>query len=282
MIPLYKYVPPERVDILENQKIAFTPPQRFNDPFDIHPTFKIIRNRAYARREAKRMTGGHFHFYFPDLPPAEGQHLARQMKRQLREGIFRELVGHKETAEKHARLKQQEFVRAINKFCGVLSLTSNPRSLLMWAHYAASHSGLLLEFDHASTHFKQLGFPVAVHYSPKRPTYDDRKREGHWCALVKSSEWAYENEFRIVRSLQHCEHAKKGGSGIIHLAPLPRQAIKSVYMGVNMTEDCRKRVSRAIQRTSIQLFQMQLSQTNFALEPQPITVRRFSTMYLLE
>jgi hypothetical protein len=33
---LYKYLPPDRIDILESMKIRFTPPSDFNDAFDTH------------------------------------------------------------------------------------------------------------------------------------------------------------------------------------------------------------------------------------------------------
>jgi len=33
---LYKYVPPERIDILESMELRFSPPSEFNDQFDTH------------------------------------------------------------------------------------------------------------------------------------------------------------------------------------------------------------------------------------------------------
>ena len=33
---LYKYLPPERIDILENMEIRFSRPSDFNDDFDTH------------------------------------------------------------------------------------------------------------------------------------------------------------------------------------------------------------------------------------------------------
>jgi hypothetical protein len=48
---LFKYVPPERIDILENEKIAFTPPDRFKDPFE----FRIGITRKTARNQLKEV-----------------------------------------------------------------------------------------------------------------------------------------------------------------------------------------------------------------------------------
>lgn len=52
---LFKYVPPERIDILETERISFTPPQRFNDPFDLHPTVPVIDSKTYIRKYTPRI-----------------------------------------------------------------------------------------------------------------------------------------------------------------------------------------------------------------------------------
>ena len=39
---IYKYIPPERIDILQNNHIRFTQPSAFNDPFEAFPYFKAL------------------------------------------------------------------------------------------------------------------------------------------------------------------------------------------------------------------------------------------------
>ena len=36
---LYKYLPPERIDVLQKGVIAFSDPRTFNDPFEVSPVF---------------------------------------------------------------------------------------------------------------------------------------------------------------------------------------------------------------------------------------------------
>ena len=38
----FKYLPPDRVDVLESGHIRFTPPGDFNDPFEAFPYFKSM------------------------------------------------------------------------------------------------------------------------------------------------------------------------------------------------------------------------------------------------
>jgi hypothetical protein len=53
---LYKYLPPERIDILENMEVRFSPPTDFNDTFDadflipLHSDPSAFRNRSILRR----------------------------------------------------------------------------------------------------------------------------------------------------------------------------------------------------------------------------------------
>ena len=51
---LYKYLPPERIDVLEGCLIAFTPPRLFNDPFKGEPVFPSDAPEAIALFEENR------------------------------------------------------------------------------------------------------------------------------------------------------------------------------------------------------------------------------------
>ena len=75
----------------------------------------------------------------------------------------------------------------------ILPLADNRESLLMWAHYAASHSGFLIGFDStrkilaSSSSHRDIGPVVYSHSKPTRPTFGDVTNQElfYW----KSSEW---------------------------------------------------------------------------------------------
>src|ERR1035441_6605412 len=81
---LYKYYPPERVDIFENWSLRFSDPKQFNDTFDSDITLHDKRPKGI---QAKGL---------------------------------------------------QTF--------GIFCMTEDPRSQLMWAHYAAKHTGFVIGF----------------------------------------------------------------------------------------------------------------------------------------
>src|SRR5437870_3881441 len=39
---LYKYLSPDRIDVLENQQIRFSQPRALNDPFEFSPALKAV------------------------------------------------------------------------------------------------------------------------------------------------------------------------------------------------------------------------------------------------
>jgi hypothetical protein len=47
---LYKYVPPERLDVLRNLRIRFTQPGAQNDPFEFRPLVRRFRRSEVARQ----------------------------------------------------------------------------------------------------------------------------------------------------------------------------------------------------------------------------------------
>lgn len=76
---------------------------------------------------------------------------------------------------------------------GVLSFTSNEGNILMWSHYSGSHTGAAIKFKVSEKSIQNEIFKK-VHYVQKFEElnfFDDR-------SLVKSANWAYENEYRVI------------------------------------------------------------------------------------
>lgn len=76
---------------------------------------------------------------------------------------------------------------------GVLSFTSNQGNILMWSHYSGSHTGAAIKFKVSDKSIKDKVFKK-VHYIQKFEElnfFNDR-------SLVKSADWAYENEYRVI------------------------------------------------------------------------------------
>lgn len=104
---------------------------------------------------------------------------------------------------------------------GFHSFATSPRNLLMWSHYAQSHSGVCLVYETAkdlNTFVKAL----PVEYSHSYPVIQYSDQMGRdlitKAFLTKAKEWEYENERRIFekdRAGQYMSYAPEALVGLI-------------------------------------------------------------------
>jgi tetratricopeptide (TPR) repeat protein len=211
---LYKYVPAARIDIVENGRIRFTPPSVFNDPFEMRPG--LLRVVMASDVATLRLNA------------------AQDLDEDLRIGFAGD---HREADSIRAQI-------------GVLSLTTEPRNLLMWSHYADHHRGLVLEFAASHPFFDQrrwkgddLHYLRRVKYTRDRPqTRIEHFREAN-VLLTKSVEWRYEREWRMLVDLARypCNARDEAGQEI-HLVALPPECLTGVILGARMPDDTREEV----------------------------------------
>src|SRR4029079_4561239 len=123
MPTVYKYCRPERIDILETGMIMLSRPHSFNDPFELRPHYQTLEQ-----------------FVLPVPTNASAQALAQiaQMQQRINDQVLPPSA-------------IDTVLRNATSTIVVLSLSENRESLLMWAHYAAAHSGFLIGFESAQT-----------------------------------------------------------------------------------------------------------------------------------
>ena len=129
---LFKYCTAEvGLKVLKTGKVRFTPPNEFNDPFDLNPAHN------FAEADLDRLTKDHINKTHAFLPPSayiDYQAFRRQNFKPLRK-----------KAEQLRRLKMA--YDSLSKHFGVFCLTEHKSSLLIWAHYADSHKGCVIELS---------------------------------------------------------------------------------------------------------------------------------------
>ena len=261
---LYKYLTFERMDILENAHIRFTQPSAFNDPFETFPSFQafapIEEIEKYAndhkwdenetnkileeawQNEMKKYPGVNISF---SLVKNQMGSVFEKSKPMIME-MFKKFMGMK--GEFFKDMATNTVMKALNSTIGILCLTEAPDNILMWSHYAKNHTGFIIEFDNSHDFFDQRkkdhelrGHVKKVRYSKHRPKvtiYDPNlsKEENiniwindfFW---VKSVDWKYEKEWRIIYTLKECQKVISYVEPPVCLFPLPLESIKSVIIG---------------------------------------------------
>ena len=153
---LYKYFAPERASALDSAMLRYTPQGGFNDPFEGRPEItKLSTDQQVLEtfdeifpEEAKRM---YEQLPVPAkalLPFAQFMALMSQFAEAKKPELLLEL-------RKLTPLAKSWFHQKFDEHIGALCLSEVPDSLLMWSHYAASHTGFAIEFDGHHPHFHE-------------------------------------------------------------------------------------------------------------------------------
>lgn len=142
---------------------------------------------------------------------------------------------------------------------GVACFSEVPDSILMWSHYAESHSGVCVEFDHAdskSVIARALPVRYASTYAPAKAFGDSQERQVELFLLTKSVCWSYEREWRI------CEFRGPG------VQRLPANAIRSIRLGSRIVASDKEMILSWVRQKSakLQVLQAKKSSREYGLE----------------
>jgi hypothetical protein len=260
---LYKYVTPERIDILKHARIGFSHASVFNDPFEMRPFFEYLEKEARLRqglngqftgRRGKIILECVFKLQYFDLPAEVKTATTYKEFRETRrkeakdQQVVEKLIDHATDlmSDKHSMTAniRDGLLHGITGLHCVLSLTRKRDDLLMWAHYANNHQGFVLEFDGDHNYFnrninraEQDGYLRPVRYLKNRPQREAFKDiTATDLLLVKSEEWKYEKEYRMLRNIFGSVEVLKGKLGSTYLFPIPTECITGVVLGNLMSK----------------------------------------------
>jgi DUF2971 family protein len=186
---LYHYEPFNEsylADTLTNNQVHLSDPSHFNDPWDCCPMF----SGAGMDQPSCQESWSRFFGLMTDTLPEINKKVVEEGS-LLRDPRF--LTRSIQNLNRHSR---EITLQRWRIYC----LTPQPDSTLMWAHYAERHKGICLEFNAEDSRF---GGAFEVMYAEKRPVIDCRSlanatEMAEKMVLMKSSDWAYEHEFRIL------------------------------------------------------------------------------------
>ena len=192
--------------------------KKFNDPFDSHVNYVFPTSNS-IRRLLNRLAGA------PKLEAESWIHndeLSGDIKR-----LWISLIA--------------EYDKLIDRYA-LYCFASSPVNAIMWAHYAADHTGYCIEFD--SANFEA----TKVNYSSKLFEIDSNEvlkvyfnlagsetgKLIHRGLTTKLLGWKVESEFRYI----NLGTMEEGTSGISK--SYPQTSVKSVIFGANINSDHRE------------------------------------------
>ena len=228
---LYKYVTTGVLKHILNGSIRFTQPGAFNDPFEMLPELHIPND----------FVCGDINLSFDILSP----------RRQTADQKLIDIP-----PESFDDINSRRIRAALNQSIGVLCLSKNPSSLLMWSHYAEQYAGAVVEFNEEHEFFQGQ---IDVEYADYRPKQHINSYVGDGQVIpiselcVKPKDWEYESEVRIVRKLADCKKISVDATFPVYVLELPQECIKSVTMGERTPISAQREIYSLVKDTRIAL-----------------------------
>jgi hypothetical protein len=244
---LFKYVCPDRIDVLENASIRFTPPLNTNDIFEVRQTFdlvigpKMLAAFKVASTEVdfdESLRGALDDSPLAFLSNEEAKALVSKFVggdlESLTKGLLSQVIDQM-PAHLNAPEKIDELLVRVTSKQLLLSLSERADSSPMWAHYAANSTGFVIAFDTASAFFRRgnqgelQGLHRVEYFDGRVPEIMDNP----YAALIsKQADWSYEREWRLYAQADDISEVLSDGEEEIHLVGFPREAIQRVILGI--------------------------------------------------
>jgi len=262
---LYKYLDINGgICTLSGRSIKFSPPNEFNDPFEFMPggySRDTPEKRLHIVRETLRRNPKYRYIYnsISGLPYSiEEWNIALAMNTEQIQKIADKIFD----GLQHRDWKEFADKASTHVVCSSFSEFSD--NLLMWAHYAEMHKGIVIGFK--TEFFSHLH---KVTYSAERVTIpfsfsvSDAQFQNAVIALMttKSRDWEYEHEWRSILSTRNL--TKSNG---MYLLKFPPEAVDSIILGVNIDDSLRKEILASILTfPNCKLYRAELHRSRFAL-----------------
>jgi Protein of unknown function (DUF2971) len=192
---------------------------------------------------------------------SEAEHAARA-QRFREDRPFLESMVRQMNSAMHAAIDQQY---------RIYSLAGSPSIPLMWSHYAEKHTGVCLEFRVDDRFF---GAALEVQYRDRYPSLSlfQQGRAQLLPLLIKSADWAYETEYRMI--VPERGYEVRGMPFVVdnHLIAFPPPVLKSIIVGCQMPIKDRDQLRALVAQSpsQIELKQMIRLEDRYGLRVEPL------------
>ena len=215
---LYKYFPgagpmwEQKLNWFCDRCVLVTPPLYLNDPSEMFYCQKPTSADDCSKKPAELETNG-------------------ERSRSVVNFHFEQVNKDRPDFAYEARRKQE----LVSEQMGVVSLTKNPLSRVMWAHYAAGHTGYVVGFKHKycglikigqiayESAWGPFGIAIKVQYTDVLPALSSNSGNTVRVFCTKHQEWSCEEEWRVIgyydQEFMHDIRSLSGNPVIVKEAP---------------------------------------------------------------
>lgn len=226
----YKYSDIETAEaILTNQSFRFSSPLKFNDPFDTQNELSIDFDMSKLAPAVMSVIEKYVKSDLPLPNPGDGfgkvilrlreVEKSQGYKKEKLEDLIFPLLDQIMDEINHGINKLNEEWKISLQESRVFCVTEDNDNLLMWAHYARDHTGLVFQLATLAKENDILSAARKVHYKESPVHFFSLQELVKWVlfcvepdfrkvlftthAHQKSEHWYYEKEWRVVDLQQH-------------------------------------------------------------------------------
>jgi len=267
---IYKYCRRHGVEFIENNKLKFSPPIEFDDPFELRPqpgdsklsiedSNALLNDDLRMRQlyESEKSTTS-----FDDwLRPRRASPIEfnRELARVMSEAIESYCPG---------------ALASISKEYGMTCFSETPSDVRMWSHYANEHKGVVIGLDRNLLGINLLPVqckPERVHFTASQFANPQIR----WVVellTTKSEDWTYQKEWRAVLPFGKppLKFDDELGAHVFEVSP---EAIKRVLIGCKATTAAVVSVQTALSNKCLSIIpeRAQPHRSRFAMEFLPVS-----------
>lgn len=288
---LFKYLSSSRVDVLRSKMIVFSSPTNFNDPFDCMPHYTESAELNPAGASVYFLADG-LDFNAPGIRSEVIGHVTRSKEADPSYALQAFMpIGSMIAPENYGAFAcgfRASFARRMHDSVVALSLSEEPNSLLMWAHYAEQHAGFVMGFSASHPYFNSAegnsygpgylnpGCLNKVEYSDERPSGVVLSMNVEKTHLTKGLEWSYEKEWRILQVKDNSSFVKEDPSGNRHLFEYPSDAVTQIVIGARATQETKEAIKSIVGDRvawpNVSLYQAVIDPQFYRLNYEPISL----------
>jgi hypothetical protein len=209
-------------DILVRSRFWLSSPLDFNDPFDMSAKIDVGGTITERKKRVDRLL--------------QQQGFTWKQRQERLPVILSK-------PDKITEVVRTTYLKTIEQ-TGIYSFGGDPRSILMWSHYAANHEGFCIQFEVANDIRMLLGRAVTTRYNDRYPVvnWTTDMPAGLLAILeTKHSGWKYEKETRIVVS----ETARQ-------YIPFRPEALRGIIIGCRASKEALQKLRELMtERSSV-------------------------------
>jgi hypothetical protein len=303
---LYKYFSPDgTARFLSTMALRLTPPDQFNDPFEMCPpidvvdvdevtSFESVKDGLINELLKEKFLGVKFSKKWRQtlasellaqsdseqtlrlyaMTPGESLSRVKMLLPHMRQAIQLTLESAREEFPEF-KLNFQNLVHSsLREALGALCFSKNGKHPLMWAHYADEHKGAVIKFKTDGPCFNRgdyaegIGKFVDVSYTESRPVLNasSGKNVIMILALSKAIEWKYEEEMRFLLPLNLVDKVIEKKYHLININP---SSVQSVILGCRASDNFVDKITEAVRKnpdmSHVKLYKSEPCKKDYAL-----------------